>query len=287
MWKRKGRLWISDSQENGSSASGKTRLESLQLAIGIIISVCTCLISWQTFQLSARQGETTSQLKVIEQQLAENKFSFERVRDVYDRTEKYLSSQDQNLARGRVLVALIGSLPESSTRASLLTVVAETTTSDTIAATAATQRLAISTPTIKLPPPTAEPLTNPGQAHFTGNLSLRINEDRYTAVTISDITFTDSRAVEWKVPAGTVVSGSSVPRPFWSIIGPPLSSNYTIAVVLHEYYATKSSQPFEKVNQMFYEAMLTLGVKRETALVMYTAVTQFGPRWKIDGATPR
>ena len=67
-------------------------LGKFQIIVGVIVSVATILISWQTYRLGRNTEENNAHLKAIEQQLAENRFGFERFRDVYDRTEKYLSS---------------------------------------------------------------------------------------------------------------------------------------------------------------------------------------------------
>ena len=66
------------------------------------------------------------------------RFGFERIRDVYDRTEKYLVSEEQDRARGRVLVVLINSLPESGLRKDLLDVVLMEADLDQVADYAAT-----------------------------------------------------------------------------------------------------------------------------------------------------
>src|SRR6266404_2058061 len=95
-------------------------IEKFQIVVGVIISGATAAISWETYQLGAKTEKNSTHLKAIEQQLAETRFGFERIRDVYDRTEKYLAAPEQNEARGRVLVVLINSLPDNALRAELL-----------------------------------------------------------------------------------------------------------------------------------------------------------------------
>ena len=117
--------------------SGLTWLQVLQIVFGVIVSVATAVISWQTYRLSEETQQAAARLKEIEQQLAESRFSFERTREVYDRTEKYLTAKKQDEPRGRVLVALINSMPDSSLRTDLLAVVTEKAQLSTIAARAA------------------------------------------------------------------------------------------------------------------------------------------------------
>jgi len=82
-------------------------LTGFQVAVGIVISLATAFISWQTHQLNQQTQESTERLKAIEQQLAETRFGFERMRDIYDRTEKYLaapaSAQDPSASMSRRL----------------------------------------------------------------------------------------------------------------------------------------------------------------------------------------
>jgi hypothetical protein len=89
----------------------------------------------------------------------------------------------------------------------------------------------------------------------------------------------DSAGEKWKVPAGAVVDGASIPRIFWSFIGHPFRIPYRNASVIHDYYCDVRLRPWRRVHRTFHEAMLTSGVSETMANVMYFAVYAAGPRW--------
>jgi hypothetical protein len=248
----------------------KSVLNVFQIVVGIIVSVATVAISWETYSLGRTTEENSEHLKAIEQQLAENRFGFERIRDVYDRTEKYLSSPNQNPSRGKVLVVLINSLPDSALRADLLSVVSIDAQSDTVAAKAADLKIGAK-------PSNASPTYAAG---FAGDRSLRLDSEKYEAITNGAFTFTDSKRVTWEVPKGYVSNGASIPRAYWSVVGPPLTSDYTIPMILHNYHATLRQRSSDDVNAMYYEALRAAGVGEQKAKVLYAAASQFGPHWE-------
>ena len=260
---------LKNNQNNGGSW---TSLQKFQIFVGIVVSVTTVIISWQTFILSERSDENNTQLKRIEQQLAQTRFGFERIRDVYDRTEKYLASEKQNQARGRVLIVLINSLPDSQLRAELLTVVTESAKLNLIAAEAGDLAAGISSKAPKIP-------TDP---NFSGDLSLKVDNDEFTLTTQGDFSFVDSEGMTWHVPKGTVVSGAVVPRIAWTSMGSPLTSDYAIPLVLLEHHSALREQSVEKVYKMFYESMLKAGVNDAKAKVLYTVLRMAGPRWSTQ-----
>lgn len=245
-------------------------MERFQIVVGIIVSIATVLISWQTYRLSVNTETNSAHLKAIEGQLAENRFGFERIRDVYDRTEKYLSSENQNASRGKVLVVLINSLPDSALRSDLLSVVSVDAKSDAVAAKAADLKVGAEPP---------KPLPTPALG-FTGDRSLRFDPDKYQATTNGEFAFTDSKGMVWSVPKGYVASAASVPRSLWPVLGSPLNSDYTIPVILHDYHSGLRQRSPEEVNRMFYEALRGAGVTEQKAKLLY-ATSQLGPRWEV------
>jgi len=245
-------------------------MEKFQIVVGVIVSVATALIGWKTFELSASTESNNTHLKAIEQQLAETRFGFERIRDVYDRTERYLASTEQNESRGRVLVVLINSLPDSSLRSELLSVVTLDAKSNAVAARAADLKMGN----------TGVKSSTPHEASFFGDRSLRIDSETYKATTVGEFGFVDSKGISWTVPKGRVVNGASVPRTVWPILGAPLSSDYTIPIILRDYYAEIQTRPWQDVNRMFSESLLKAGVNQTKAAILYQAVVSFGPRWE-------
>jgi hypothetical protein len=97
---------------------------------------------------------------------------------------------------------------------------------------------------------------------------------------LAEFAFVDSRGVRWPAPAGRCVDGASIPEVLWSkIVGTPYVGDYRRATVVHDVACQDKSRPHEEVHYMFYEAMLCDGVSREQAILMYTAVRLFGPKW--------
>jgi hypothetical protein len=97
---------------------------------------------------------------------------------------------------------------------------------------------------------------------------------------LADFAFIDSRGVVWPGPAGRTVNGASIPAVLWSrIVGTPYVGDYRRATVVHDVACQDKTRPHEEVHYMFYEAMLCDGVAEDQALLMYTAVRLFGPKW--------
>ncbi len=253
-----------------------SNLEAFQVVVGIIVSITTATIGWKTFQLDERAKESNAQLKNIEQQLAETKFGFERIRDIYDRTEKYLAAEKQDEKRGRALVVLIGSLPDLSLRTELLSIVVREATSSSVAAKAADAQQG--------KPPLTDPVITPkvDPNNFFGSTRFRLKEDGYAVENLEKFGFKDSKGVAWEVPAGQIIHGDAVPRGLWSIVGAPLSADQIASNALLEYYSAQRSRPPEQVAQMYYESLLKSGLSDLKAKLLTRAFTAFGPTWKSN-----
>lgn len=98
-------------------------------------------------------------------------------------------------------------------------------------------------------------------------------------VLLEEFSFIDSRGVTWKAPIGSVIDGASIPRLFWTAISSPFCGNYRRASVVHDVYCKTKSRPHTEVHEMFHEAMLTDGVTKFKAKLMYRAIKLFGPKW--------
>jgi hypothetical protein len=287
-WIKARRLDISRVTTRKTGNGGKW-LTNFQVIVGIIVSVAAAFVSWQAHRLNEYTAETTVRLKAIEQQLAESRFGFERMRDIYDRTENFLAAPAavQNSSRGRVLAVLINSIPDASVRSELLSVITNESKSSTVAAAAATLnvtgRLRPAKTTTVLPSEVQSASSNPTvpTAKFSGNLALFVNEETYKATTLGEFTFTDSKGVTWRVPKGFVSDASSVPRSYWSLAGPPLTSDYTLPTVLLDYYVTLRKNPPEQVYQMFFDSLIAIGMAESKAKIFHSAILRFGPRWTV------
>lgn len=85
----------------------------------------------------------------------------------------------------------------------------------------------------------------------------------------------------WKVPAGAVVNGASIPEVLWSVIGSPFVGDYRKASVIHDYFCDRKNENSKSVHRMFYYACLAGGVSKSKAKTMFAAVYWGGPQWKI------
>lgn len=250
------------------------KIEIFQVIVGIFISISTAALGWMTYQLNSTAQVNNSELKRIEQTLSESKFGFERIRDVYDRTEKFLASENQNAKRGRALIVLISSLPRSELQSDLLSLMTIESKDESVAAKAADTNVLINSNNSEIG---QDPDLD--SRSFFGNPTFFLSDDGYSFVVAENFGYKDSKGVIWEVPKGFISDGASIPRAFWSVIGSPFSGKYRVAAVLHDYYVNDKTRPYEDVNSMFYESMIQSGVSKTNASILYSAVKISGPKW--------
>jgi len=116
--------------------------------------------------------------------------------------------------------------------------------------------------------------------HYNGDLLFRALPDGRDMEIAKPFEYIDPKNVRWVVPEKTRVNGASIPQALWSTIGGPFSGRYRDASVIHDFYCEVRVRPAKQVHRVFYDAMLTSGVSKTKANVMYYAVTRFGPYWK-------
>lgn len=97
--------------------------------------------------------------------------------------------------------------------------------------------------------------------------------------------YIDSKDIEWRAEAGAEIDGASIPRIFWPVIGSPYVGLYRRASVIHDFYIKHKFRRWQDVHRVFYDAMITAGVKKTKALFMFGAVWLFGPRWDVKAPT--
>ncbi len=111
------------------------------------------------------------------------------------------------------------------------------------------------------------------------DLSQEPGADRKTWRVDSPITFVDEHH-EVTVKPGAITDGASIPRVFWRLIGGPFSGRYIGAALIHDQlYVTQGYGGMftrKEVDQIFHRAMLSLGVSRWRAQLMYWAVRTGG-----------
>lgn len=118
---------------------------------------------------------------------------------------------------------------------------------------------------------------------FAGVLELKDYEgsNYRTFELVSDLTYIDPRGREWYAQHGLITDGASIPQFLWSVIGSPYTGIYRRAAIIHDYYCTNNYKEWHSVENAFYDAMITDGVSKPKALLMYHAVVRFGPRWSL------
>ncbi|MCB1503984.1 MAG: DUF1353 domain-containing protein [Hyphomicrobiaceae bacterium] len=91
---------------------------------------------------------------------------------------------------------------------------------------------------------------------------------------LEDFEYIDSAGRSWKVPAGYVTDGASIPYGAWSSGIGPYDGPYRDAAVLHDYYCEHKGlgRTWREVQDMFLDASLSRGTSEFTAKVLYAGV---------------
>lgn len=76
------------------------------------------------------------------------------------------------------------------------------------------------------------------------------------------------------IPKGFTTDGASVPRLLWWLFPP--HGRYMAAAVLHDYLLNAPKVPRAKADQVFLEAMRSMGVAHWRRLTMFMAVRFWG-----------
>lgn len=121
-----------------------------------------------------------------------------------------------------------------------------------------------------------------GWGRFTGAVVARWHDDGRSMTLVEPFGYVDPHDVHWHAPAGAVVDGASIPRPFWSLIGGPFEGRFRNASVVHDVACVERSRDWREVHRMFHDACRCGGVGAALANTMYYAVWHFGPRWRFE-----
>lgn len=76
------------------------------------------------------------------------------------------------------------------------------------------------------------------------------------------------------VPVGFITDFASIPRLFWTLIGPP-AGEYGKAAVIHDFLYHIQTTTRKYADEVFYEAMQVLGVPFWKRWLMYHSVRTF------------
>jgi len=100
---------------------------------------------------------------------------------------------------------------------------------------------------------------------------------------VEKFAFVDDLGKKWKVKKNAVINGASIPRLFWTSVGPPFVGDYRRASVVHDYYCQVKTEPWREVHRMFKDACIAGGVGNLKAKTMFGIVYAFGPKWPAPG----
>ncbi|TWT56535.1 DUF1353 domain-containing protein [Allorhodopirellula solitaria] len=118
--------------------------------------------------------------------------------------------------------------------------------------------------------------------HFEPNtLDVRTLVDGRQYKLLHDVTYVDRKGTRWIAPKDSIVNGASIPRAFWTFLGGPFTGRFRRASIVHDVYCVTRERPSADAHLMFYEACLRDGVPPIKAKVLYYAVHNFGPKWKL------
>lgn len=260
------------------------KIEITQLVIGIFVSILSIYIGFSTYRINLISMENSAQLGQLNQEHENNKFDFDRFRDIYDRVERYITSDSQNERQGRALVLLVDSIPKPELKSKLLALIS----SD--ADRGAVRELAASNYYDTKFKDYSELLSGPNdlitllQSEIHANLQF---DGSFLFETKTEVVFKDSRGTVWKVPAGYVFSSISVPDAFKSLINIDDDSSYWSSVALYRYYSDTKYGSSSQVNGMFYESLISSGMGEAKAKTLLATIDVFGPRWNSGTRTIR
>ncbi|MBE1207695.1 DUF1353 domain-containing protein [Aminobacter carboxidus] len=100
-----------------------------------------------------------------------------------------------------------------------------------------------------------------------------------------DFVYRDPSGLVWTAPAGEVVDGASIPKPFRVLVGYPFSGKYLNAAIIHDYYCCAKNREYHTTHHAFWLGMRAAGVEQDVADTMWAAVRMFGPDiWSVDPA---
>lgn len=115
---------------------------------------------------------------------------------------------------------------------------------------------------------------------YEGDVEVKWLSDGHMKL-LKSFSYTDPNNLKWTAPAGLEIDGASIPPMFWSIIGAPYTGKYRAASVIHDAACIEKRYPSPMVHETFYFAMKASQVPEPQAKLMYAAVSNFGPHWKI------
>ena len=99
---------------------------------------------------------------------------------------------------------------------------------------------------------------------------------------LDEVIYTDAAGRQWKVPAGFVTDGASIPPELWSLIGSPFTGEYRVAAVFHDAAYATLGVARNDADNMLRDAALELGCEHWRADAIYEAVRLGGLDAYVD-----
>ncbi|MEM8499906.1 MAG: DUF1353 domain-containing protein [Pseudomonadota bacterium] len=86
----------------------------------------------------------------------------------------------------------------------------------------------------------------------------------------------DDGSIRIQVPRGYITDFASIPPIFWPVL--PKHARYSPAAVIHDWIYSDFHGRYtkEEADQLFYDALINLGVRKQRAWAMHKAVKLFG-----------
>ncbi len=119
------------------------------------------------------------------------------------------------------------------------------------------------------------------KADFAGNLVFTPSgcERMRNCKLKEDFGYVDSKGIGWLAHAGDQTDGASIPTWAKPYVGGSFDSRFVKAAVIHDHYCNNHVRTWQATHMMFHDALISSGVSRAKAQIMYFAVRTGGPRW--------
>ena len=95
----------------------------------------------------------------------------------------------------------------------------------------------------------------------------------------NDFGFVDSKGIGWQASKGLITDGASIPPWAKKIVGQSFDKDFIKAAVIHDHYCNRKVRPWRQTHKVFYDGLVSAGVPRGKAGIMYFAILIGGPKW--------
>ena len=98
---------------------------------------------------------------------------------------------------------------------------------------------------------------------------------------LADFAFIDSTGYKWEAKRGDVIESEAILDVVWSKIAGESSckKDFHRACIIYDVACEKSIKTSKDASRMLYEALLIDGASQPLALLLYTAIRLYGPKW--------